>query len=110
MDAFELARLAAQQQASGRPYLEFFRTSALSLGLYVLPAGGDDRQIAHTEDEVYYVAAGRGMVTVGAGEREVSPGSIVYVAARVAHRFHSITESLSLVVFFAPAEYSQVQD
>ena len=110
MDAFELAQLAARQQTSGRPYLEFFRTSALSLGLYVLPDGGVDRQIAHAEDEVYYVTAGQGRVTVGSDEREVGPGSIVYVGARVAHRFHSITETLSLLVFFAPAEYSQVQD
>ena len=110
MDAFEQAQLAARQEASGRPYLEFLRASALSLGLYVLPAAGVDRQIAHTEDEVYYVTSGRGRVTVGAEECEVGPGSIVYVRARVAHRFHSITEQLSLLVFFAPAEYSQVQD
>jgi len=33
-------------------------------------------------------------------------GSIVFVAARVPHRFHSIAEDLTVLVFFAPAEYS----
>jgi quercetin dioxygenase-like cupin family protein len=33
-------------------------------------------------------------------------GSIVYVEKNVAHRFHSIEEELTILVFFAPAEYS----
>ena len=49
---------------------------------------------------------GRGEVTVAGDSREVGPGSVVFVPARVAHRFHDISEELSIVVFFAPAEYS----
>jgi hypothetical protein len=33
-------------------------------------------------------------------------GSVVYVAKTVEHKFHSIEEDLTLLVFFAPAEYS----
>jgi mannose-6-phosphate isomerase-like protein (cupin superfamily) len=109
MQAFELDQLSGQRQATDRPYLEFLRVPALSLGLYELPAGGTDPQQPHTEDEVYYVARGRATVTVGAEERAVQPGSLVYVAAGVPHRFHSITEALQLVVFFAPAEHSQAR-
>jgi quercetin dioxygenase-like cupin family protein len=36
----------------------------------------------------------------------VQAGSIVYVAKNVEHRFHSIEEELTVLVFFAPAEYS----
>jgi quercetin dioxygenase-like cupin family protein len=36
----------------------------------------------------------------------VAPGSLVFVAANVEHRFHTITEDLSILVFFAPAEYA----
>ena len=59
MEIHELADLLPQTAATGRPYLEFQRSADLSTGLYVLPAGGVDRQQPHTEDEVYCVLAGR---------------------------------------------------
>lgn len=33
-------------------------------------------------------------------------GPIVYVVKNVEHRFHSIEEELTVLVFFQPAEYS----
>jgi quercetin dioxygenase-like cupin family protein len=36
----------------------------------------------------------------------VQAGSIVYVAKNVEHRFHSIDEELTVLVFFASAVYS----
>ena len=107
MDAFELANLIAAHDRAGRAYLEFLRRASLSAGLYRLPAGGIDPQQPHTEDEVYYVLQGRGSIRVGAEDRSVEAGSIVFVPARIEHRFHSILEDLTLLVFFAPAEYSQ---
>src|SRR5690349_13729179 len=106
MQAFEIADLIAQQAASSKSYLEFLKHPSLSVGLYVLPAGGIDGQQPHTEDEVYYVVSGRGMFTHSDEERPVQPSSVLYVAAHVEHRFHSITEALTIIVFFAPAEYS----
>jgi mannose-6-phosphate isomerase-like protein (cupin superfamily) len=107
MDAFELADVAAEREASGRAYLEFINVPDLSVGLYVLAAGEPDLQQPHTEDEVYYVISGRGRVTVGDEVREARPGSIVFVAATVPHRFHDITEELTLFVAFGPAEGSR---
>ncbi len=107
MDAFELADLAAQQAAGGRPYLEFLTVPDLSVGLYVLRVGQPDLQQPHTEDEVYYVVSGRGRITVGDESRDVGPGSIVFVATAVPHRFHDITEDLTLLVAFGPAEGSR---
>jgi mannose-6-phosphate isomerase-like protein (cupin superfamily) len=106
MQAFEIQELIEQRQASGEAWLEFLRVPALSMGLYVLPAGGTDLQQPHTEDEVYYVVSGRGMIFVGGENRPVQAGSVVFVAANVEHRFHSITEDLTILVFFAPAEYT----
>ncbi|MCW5882954.1 MAG: cupin domain-containing protein [Anaerolineae bacterium] len=106
MDAYELRDLLAQQQATGRAYLEFLRVPSMSMGVYSLPAGGVDPQQPHTEDEVYYVVSGRGQIRVGEEDRPVGPGSIVFVAATVDHRFHTIDEDLTILVFFAPAEYS----
>ena len=108
MDAFELSQLITQRQQSGKLYLEFLRAPSMSLGLYALPAGGTDPQQPHTEDEVYYVVSGRGSIRVGpeghGEDRAVAPGSIVFVEAGVEHRFHTITEDLTILVLFAPAE------
>ncbi len=103
MDAFELTDLLDQQEQS---YLEFLRVPALSAGLYMLSAGAIDTQEPHTEDEVYYVISGRGLIQVGSENRPVEAGTLVYVKANVEHRFHSITEDLRLLVIFAPAEYT----
>lgn len=110
MEAFELAALRTERAASGRLYHEFIRTHDLSVGLYELPAGGVDPQGPHTEDEVYHVVSGRATITVGDEERPVGPGSVVFVAADMVHRFHDITEDLVILVFFGPAEYTHRAD
>ncbi len=107
MEAFELSQLIAERGRAGRLYLEFLRVPSLSVGLYVLPAGGTDPQQPHTEDEVYYVVNGRAAIQVGAEDRPMQAGTIVYVKAGIEHRFHTIEEDLTIMVFFAPAEYSQ---
>jgi mannose-6-phosphate isomerase-like protein (cupin superfamily) len=107
MDSFNLNELMARQQAGGRAYLEFLSVPALSLGLYTLPERGIDMQKPHHEDEVYFVVEGKGRVSVGNEEQAVAPGSIIFVAAGVPHRFHSIAADLKLLVFFAPAEGSR---
>jgi mannose-6-phosphate isomerase-like protein (cupin superfamily) len=106
MQTYELAHLISQQKASSKLYLEFLKVPDLSMGLYVLPAGGTDPQSPHTEDEVYYVVSGKAHITVADESRSVQAGSVVYVEKNVAHHFHSIEEDLTLLVFFAPAEYS----
>ena len=106
VQAFELKDLASQQKDSGSLYLEFLKVPDLSMGLYVLLAGSTDPQSPHTEDEVYYVVSGRAKIRVADEDRDVQAGSIVYVAKNVEHKFHSIEEELTVIVFFAPAEYS----
>lgn len=62
--AFALDELGEQREATSRPWLEFLKVPSLSTGLYVLPAGGQDRQSPHGRDEVYYVIAGRAVLEV----------------------------------------------
>ena len=64
MQAYELAQLISQRADSNKAYLEFLKVPDLSMGLYVLPAGGTDPQSPHTEDEVYYVVSGRAQIQV----------------------------------------------
>jgi quercetin dioxygenase-like cupin family protein len=50
--------------------------------------------------------SGKAQIRVAEEDRAVQAGSIVYVAKNIEHRFHSIEEELTVIVFFAPAEYS----
>ena len=107
MEAFEIPELLLKAEQAGRPWLEFLRVPALSVGLYRLAAGSADLQEPHREDEVYYVLRGRAVARVAGEERPVGPGTALFVGANVEHRFHSISDTLVLLVFFAPAEGSQ---
>ena len=108
VETFEVASLeAARAELQGRTgelYLEFLRRDSMSCGLYVLEAGATDPQEPHQEDEVYLVLSGRARLRAGDRDDPVGPGSVAFVARTVPHRFHDITERLSVLVFFAPAE------
>jgi mannose-6-phosphate isomerase-like protein (cupin superfamily) len=103
-DFFQIDRLEKQRAQAGRSYLEFRRVPAMSAGIYTLPAGAIDLQKTHKEDEMYYVVRGRARMRVGAEDRVVSQGSVIFVAAEVEHRFYDIAEEVVVLVFFAPAE------
>ncbi|HEY9151547.1 MAG TPA: cupin domain-containing protein [Anaerolineales bacterium] len=106
MQAFELLDIIKQQSRSGKPYFEFLRVPELSMGVYQLLVGDTDIQAPHTEDEAYYVVQGKAKIQVADEDRDVRAGSVIYVTKNVVHRFHSIEEDLIVLVFFAPAEYS----
>jgi quercetin dioxygenase-like cupin family protein len=99
-----LPEIDQQRAQSGKLYREFLRVPAMSAGLYVLPAGGNDTQRPHHENEIYYVVRGRARFHAEKDDREVSAGSVIFVAAEVEHRFYDIAEELAVLVFFAPAE------
>ena len=99
-----LPEIDEQRAQTGKLYREFLRVTAMSAGLYVLPAGGTDPQKPHCEDEIYYVVRGRARFKAGSEDREVAVGSVIFVGAGVEHRFYDVTEELAVLVVFAPAE------
>jgi len=99
-----LAEIETRHASSGKSYQEFLRIPAMSAGLYVLPAGATDPQRPHRQDEMYYVIRGKAYFRAGDEDREVSAGSVLFVAAGIEHRFCDIAEELAALVFFAPAE------
>lgn len=107
---FTLSDLMATREQSGELYHEFLRVPAMSVGIYQLAADSVDPQEPHTEDELYYIAQGRAQIRVDGEDMPIEAGSLVFVAANVEHRFHAITEDLTVLVFFAPAEYSLRDD
>lgn len=101
-----LAEAERGHETAGKPYHQFLTVPEMSAGIYVLPAGGEDLQSPHEEDEIYYVLSGRAVVSIDGEDTEVGPGATIFVARHVDHRFHSITEELRLLVLFAPAHAS----
>ncbi|EXU66360.1 MULTISPECIES: cupin domain-containing protein [Streptomyces] len=104
MKAFRLDELEAERAANDGAYLQFLRERNMSVGLYALNAGQADPQSPHGQDEVYVVMSGRASVTVGMETTQVARGSVVYVPAGTAHKFHHITEDLRVLVVFSPPE------
>src|SRR5262249_11774012 len=98
---FEIPKLLQKQ---GHHYHEFLRIPAMSAGIYVLPAGGVDRQHPHWEDEIYYVVRGKAKMRIGAEERSAREGNVIFVEPGLEHRFFDIEQELVLLVVFAPAE------
>jgi mannose-6-phosphate isomerase-like protein (cupin superfamily) len=88
-------------------YREHVRCTHMSVGTYCIPAGGKDSQSPHTEDEVYVVMRGRALLVTDTREVEVGPGSVIFLPAAEHHQFTDVSEDLSVVVVFAPAERSR---
>jgi mannose-6-phosphate isomerase-like protein (cupin superfamily) len=106
--AFEIPELDPQpRDVDGHGYIDFMASDKLSVGLAIWPRGKPDRQRPHLEDEVYYVISGRATIWVAGEDRLVEPGSLVFVATGVEHRFHDIEEDLRVLVFWAPPHAAQ---
>src|SRR5262249_51485771 len=106
MQTHDLNKLMVKHQGSGQAWLEFFRVSSLSMGVYHLKAGQEDKQQPHTEDEVYLVISGRAWFRCHDERLPVGPGKLIFVQKNAEHRFYDISEDLTVLVFFAPAEGS----
>lgn len=98
---FQLASLEKELEANGNRYLPFLNVEKLKTGLYVLPAGAEDKQRPHADDEVYYIVSGKSMFLAGDEKTKAGPGSVLYVKAQVEHRFYDIEEDLKIIVFFS---------
>lgn len=93
--------LARLEDVEGERAARVFRRSDVEVFLYA-PSGEDD-QIPHDRDELYFVALGRGVFRSGAERRSFRPGDFLFVPAGRAHRFEKFTDDLAVwVVFFGP--------
>jgi mannose-6-phosphate isomerase-like protein (cupin superfamily) len=104
MQVFEMGEILEERARGQRAYLEFLHIPVLSAGVYHLKAGQFDPQQPHTEDEVYYVLSGKARFRCGQEQVAVGPGSVLFVERAAEHRFFDITEDLTVLVIFAPAE------
>ena len=52
---------------------------SLYAGVYEIPTGGKDHQEPHRYDELYHVVSGQGVIQMDEEDREVGPGSVIFV-------------------------------
>jgi quercetin dioxygenase-like cupin family protein len=103
LEAFDLDALARELTEGGQRWSGFLDRPTLSAGLYRLPAGAEDGQGPHAEDEVYHVVRGRAVLEVGDRRTPAVPGAVLFVAAGAEHRFVDVEEDLEVLVFFSKA-------
>ena len=84
---YQLNQLEQELTDSKRRYLPFLNVNTLRTGLYVLPAGVEDKQQPHDHDEVYYVISGKSKFVANGEITEAKAGSVLYVKAKIEHRF-----------------------
>lgn len=99
-----LARLpgpATSIWPDGQRFIEAISHGSLVVELYA-PIGKDP-QAAHDRDEVYFVISGSGDFVAGEKRHAFSPGTALFVAAGVAHRFENFSPDFATwVVFYGP--------
>jgi mannose-6-phosphate isomerase-like protein (cupin superfamily) len=105
---FDVAQAAARLSGQGGGYEVVHTSPGLEVGVYVLVAPEEDKQVPHAFDEVYVVLNGEGEIEVEGQRRMVTRGSGIFVAAGADHRFHGYEELTLLVVFTGP--HSAVQE
>lgn len=80
---------------------DFFTRPELTVAIFA-PVG-EDHQQPHDRDELYVVARGTATFELAGARRRVASGDLIYVPARVEHRFHDMAGGFATwVVFFGP--------
>ena len=99
MHEFSVASVKDRLVAAGGGYEVVHESPALELGVYVLVAPEPDRQQPHSDDEVYIVLEGSGVLEVAGTSVPVQEGHAVFVEAGAEHRFTAYEQLCVLVVF-----------
>lgn len=102
MQDFDVAQAAARLTGQGGGYEVIHTSPGLEVGVYVLVAPDEDKQVPHAFDEVYVVLSGEGEMEVEGERRPVTRGHGTFVPAGVEHRFYAYEELTLLVVFTGP--------
>lgn len=101
-----LAALKPKIGEDGKPFHIFLDNASMRAEYLEYPAGHIDTQQPHDWDELYYIISGTSQFTADGETSSVKAGDNIFVAARIPHKFHDITEDLSVIVFFSKMEPS----
>lgn len=96
---FGVRSVAERLRAAGGGYEIVHESPEIELGVYVLVAPEPDRQQPHSDDEVYVVLDGSGVLEVSGESVPVHEGDAVFVEAGAEHRFTAYEQLAVLVIF-----------
>jgi mannose-6-phosphate isomerase-like protein (cupin superfamily) len=99
MHAFGVGSAVERLRAAGGGYEAVHESTGLEIGVYVLVAPEPDRQQPHSDDEVYVVLEGSGVLEVSGESVPVQTGDAVFVQAGAEHRFTAYEQLAVLVIF-----------
>jgi mannose-6-phosphate isomerase-like protein (cupin superfamily) len=103
--ALDVARLKERLEAGAGGYEIVHTSPGLEIGVYVLVAPEPDHQQPHSDDEVYFVLDGDGVLEIEGRPVPLEQGQAVFVPAGADHRFTAY-EQLCVLVVFARKERS----
>ena len=66
---------------------------------FEVPGGSAVYPHTHPTHEFYYVTSGRGMMTIGDEEREISQGDLVYIPPDTVHSLKPVSDHASIHCF-----------
>lgn len=102
VQSFEVAEAAARLRDRGGGFEVIHTSPGLEVGVYVIVAPEEDKQVPHVLDEIYVVLDGDGEIEVAGERRPTRRGEGVFVPAGTEHRLHAYEELTLLVVFNGP--------
>jgi len=93
---------AAAPVPEGRRSAQILRHGSLEVRWYA--PRGSDPQTPHERDELYVVASGRAEFVRGSERAAVGAGDVLFVPARMEHRFEDMSADFGTwVMFYGPA-------
>lgn len=85
-------------------------TQELTSGVCAIEPGCELALHRHPPLELYYFLEGTGVVTLGADDHPVCPGSTIYIPGGTPHRVHNTGATLLKLFYVFPVEsFSQVE-
>jgi mannose-6-phosphate isomerase-like protein (cupin superfamily) len=88
---------------AGEHAVSLLRRGALDVKLALAPRVPSSERTVHTQDEVYVIVRGRGVLFHGEARDAFEPGDLLFVAAGTEHRFQDVSADLAVwVVFHGP--------
>lgn len=84
--------------AAAEQFIHMFEHGTMSVGLYA--PRERDPQTPHARDELYIVQCGTGEFVRAGERRRFAPGDVIFVPARMEHRFENFTNDFAAWVLF----------
>ena len=81
-------------------FLDFLHNNSFEVGVLRLNPGQKDTQGHHSEDELYFVAEGKGYINISEKDHEIRKGSCIFVPSKTKHYFHGNKERLVVLYVF----------